>query len=335
MSTLLKDRYSPQFYDEFCEIARMVIPQFNDDKFKKDLFNSSWKSMELKERVRHTSHVLHQFLPSEFNEGGKYILRILEEIRNQKITDRGLEYFFLPDYVEAYGIERPDFAMDIMEELTSLSTCEFAIRPLIIADPKRIMKRMLKWSKHSDLHVRRLSSEGSRPRLPWAMAIPAFKKDPSPALPILENLKDDDSEFVRKSIANHLNDISKDNPEIALKIASEWHGHSKERDWVVKHACRTLLKQGHPRAMELFGFGSVQDIDISELTIDTPIVKVGTDLHFHFVLSNKSSDGHAYQVGIWCVLPESKWYSVKEGIFYQRKDLFRQIRSSRKKKATF
>ena len=104
---------------------------------------------------------------------------------------------------------------------------------------------MLKWSKHKDPRVRRLASEGCRPRLPWAMALPDFKRDPSKILPILEQLKADSDVWVRKSVANNLNDISKDNPELAISIFKKWLGGNKETDWIVKHAARTLLKQGN------------------------------------------------------------------------------------------
>ena len=289
MSTLLKDRYSPEFYDEFCDIGKKVITDFNDAKFKEILFDESWASLELKERVRHTSQTLHEFMPEGFDNAAKVILKIVNEIRESNITDRGLEYFFLPDYIEVFGLESSDVSFNLMEVVTSLSTCEFAIRPFILAETEKTMKRMLQWSSHPDLHVRRLSSEGCRPRLPWAMGIPFFKKDPSPTIPILENLKNDESEFVRKSVANHLNDISKDHPQTALEIAAKWQGHSRETDWVVKHACRTLLKQGNPDAMKLFGFGSVDKIEISDLEIETPTVRIGSDLHFHFILKNRSS----------------------------------------------
>ena len=106
------------------------------------------------------------------------------------------------------------------------------------------------------LGVRRLASEGCRPRLPWAMALPNLKENPAPIIPILENLKNDPARFVRLSVANNLNDIAKDNPEIVIDLVKKWKGESKEVDWIIKHGCRTLLKQGNPEVMELFGFNS-------------------------------------------------------------------------------
>ncbi len=130
------------------------------------------------------------------------------------------------EYVENFGLEHYDISMSAMEFITQFISCEYAIRPFIIRYPGKAMKQMLQWSKHESLHVRRFSSEGCRPRLPWAMALPALKKDPTLILPILENLKDDSSEFVRKSVANNLNDIAKDNPDTVLGIVKRWQGNS-------------------------------------------------------------------------------------------------------------
>ena len=148
---------------------------------------------------------------------------------------------------------------------------------------------MLAWSKHEHWGVRRLSSEGCRPRLPWAMALPNLKKNPAPIIPILENLKNDPSRFVRLSVANNLNDIAKDNPATVIELAKKWQGESQEIDWILKHGCRTLLKQGNAEAMELFGFGSsAENISIEDFRIVTPKVNVGKSLEFSFKLLNNN-----------------------------------------------
>ncbi|MGY0037975.1 DNA alkylation repair protein [Pedobacter sp. NJ-S-72] len=135
--------------------------------------------------------------------------------------------------------------------ITQFISCEFAVRPFLAKYGGQMMIRMEKWSLHESHKVRRLASEGSRSRLPWAMAVPGLKKDPSPILPILENLKNDPSEWVRKSVANNLNDISKDHPEIVIAIANRWKGLSKETDAIIKHGCRSLLKQGHAKILPI------------------------------------------------------------------------------------
>ena len=171
-----------------------------------------------------------------------------------------------------------------METVTQFISCEFAIRPFLIKYPDEVMAQMLKWSKHPHHHVRRFSSEGCRPRLPWAMAIPHLKKDPSPILPILENLKNDESLFVRKSVANNLNDIAKDHPDVVVQLANEWKGVSKETDWIIKHGCRTLLKKAHPSAYKMFGLNGAATAEIVNFKISNKKLKIGERLRFSFDL---------------------------------------------------
>ena len=153
-----------------------------------------------------------------------------------------------------------------------------------------MMKQMLAWSKHKHWGVRRLASEGCRPRLPWSKALPSLKENPAPIIPILENLRNDKSRFVRLSVANNLNDIAKDNPQTVIDLAKRWQGESKDVDWVIKHGCRTLLKQGNVEVMELFGLNStVENINIEKFQIATPKVKVGDSLEFSFDLLNNNN----------------------------------------------
>ncbi|MCL2411404.1 MAG: hypothetical protein FWC97_07150, partial [Treponema sp.] len=143
--------------------------------------------------------------------------------------------------------------------------------------------------KHQHWGVRRLSSEGCRPRLPWAMALPNLKEDPAPIIPILENLKNDISRFVRLSVANNLNDIAKDNPETVIALVKKWQGKSENINWVIKHGCRTLLKQGGAEVMEIFGFDTVKNIVIKDFSIAAQKVKIGESLEFEFKLINNSA----------------------------------------------
>jgi len=147
---------------------------------------------------------------------------------------------------------------------------------------------MFKWSNHEHPMIRRLASEGCRPRLPWAMAIPSLKENPEPIISILQNLKNDTSESVRRSVANNLNDISKDNPNKVIDLVKEWKGSTKETDSLLKHASRTLLKQGNLEVMKIFGFGSIKEVEIRDFKVNTPIVKIGEFVEFSFILINTS-----------------------------------------------
>lgn len=285
----LKYIYSKPLFESFTQTLSNVIPNFNKQGYLKDIFNEQWDSLELKERMRHATLTLHKYLSKNYKQDVQSILACQELLENKpKVTEYDtLAYMFFPDYIEQYGMNDFEISMSAMERITPFASCEFAIRPFIIKYEHKAIEYLLNWSKHENLHVRRLASEGSRPRLPWAMALPALKKDPSPILPILENLKHDTSEYVRRSVANNLNDIAKDHPEIVVSKVKMWIGKTEATDKLVKHASRTLLKQGHTELMELFGFGSVKNIKIENFSVLTPKVKIGGDLEFEFVLKNK------------------------------------------------
>ena len=138
--------------------------------------------------------------------------------------------------------------------------------------------------------VRRLASEGCRPRLPWAMSLPKLKENPAPIIPIMENLKNDPSRFVRLSVANNLNDISKDNPQIVIALAKKWKGQSENIDWVIKHGCRTLLKQGNHEILNLFGLSLNDNISIGDFKILTKRIKMGDSVEFCFNLNNYNTE---------------------------------------------
>ncbi|WP_298486771.1 DNA alkylation repair protein [uncultured Maribacter sp.] len=292
MADLFKHIYNHTFFEVFTSIFKEVVPSFNTKEFLNDIFDDEWENRELKQRMRHTTNTLHRQLSGNFEKDVADILRFITlwKGRETKVSPNdGLAFIFLPDYLEQYGIEHYTLAMNATEAITAFASCEFSIRPFIIKYPEKSMVQMLQWASHNNLHVRRLASEGSRPRLPWAMALPVLKKDPAPILPILEKLKTDPSEYVRRSVANNLNDIAKDNPEVVIKIAKQWKGISKETDWVVKHACRTLLKQGNQEIMALFGFGKVDKFKLSNFKINTTKVKIGTHLDFSFDLINTNN----------------------------------------------
>lgn len=288
MAELFKNIYNTESMARFAGIVKEVVPAFKKDKFLTAIFDTDWEEKELKQRMRHISITLHAHLSQDYKESIRQLLGIIESHLSKGIRETSIEFMFFPDFIELYGLDDFETSVNAFEKVTQFTSCEFGVRPFIIRYPEEMIQRMKEWSEHEHAAVRRLSTEGCRPRLPWAMAIPDLKKDPAPILPILEKLKSDPSESVRRSVANNLNDISKDNPDTVLDLAHNWQGGSKEVDWVVKHACRTLLKQGHPKAMTLFGFGSVKEIEIQDLEITTPVVKLGNSLEFNFSLHNKS-----------------------------------------------
>ena len=289
MAEPLKNIYNDSFFDILTQASESVIPGFDTDSFLKQIYDKEWEKRELKERMRHITLAFNEQLPDDYKTSVDLILKLIPKLRQPDAVAGTLGFIFLPDFIELYGIEYPDISADAMEQITPFVSCEFAVRPFIKEYPEKMMAKMQEWSEHDNHHVRRFASEGCRPRLPWAMALPSLKKDPSPVLPILEKLKNDPSEYVRRSVANNLNDISKDHPMIAIETAKRWNGSSLEVDKVVKHACRTLLKQGNREVMTLFGYGETDHVSIKGFTIRNPVVKVGEYLEFSFDLYHNSN----------------------------------------------
>lgn len=203
------------------------------------------EGLELKARVESMADALYHHLPYEYPEAVLKLVAILGP-ENEKETGMFKEFYWvmpLAKYVEKYGLEYFDASMEAIYEITKRNTGEYTIRPFLEKYPEKTLATMLKWSKDENKHVRRLASEGVRPRLPWASKLDQFIVDPSPILPILENLKDDSSKYVQKSVANCINDILKDNLEIGKTWIENWTpSATKERKWIIKHALRNLLK---------------------------------------------------------------------------------------------
>jgi 3-methyladenine DNA glycosylase AlkC len=279
MPEKLKDLFfTASFISELGEALHQACPDFEPDKFSSLVLDAGWEGRELKERMRHITECLHETLDKEYPEA----LRILREIAP---SFSGFDTMVFPDYVQCYGLESWELSLPALAFFTPLCSSEYAIRPFLDQDPQRAVKYLHAWAEDENEHLRRLASEGCRPRLPWGMALPRFKKDPSPILPLLEKLKDDPSEYVRKSVANNLNDISKDHPELVLEVCERWYGHSANTDWIVKHACRGLLKASHQRAMRLFGFADVENVAVHNLSLDRDTLPIGERLNFAFELS--------------------------------------------------
>jgi 3-methyladenine DNA glycosylase AlkC len=281
-----KNLYNDRFFASFTTVLSSQLKGFDKKLFLRKIHDDAWEARELKQRMKHIATTLHDFLPGSYDQSIEKIKAIITEIRKTTGPTGGLEHMIFTEYLELFGIEHYTASMEAMEFITQFISCEFAVRPFIIRYPDKAMKQMLKWSKHKSLHVRRFSSEGARPRLPWAMALPALKKDPSPLLPILENLKDDESEFVRKSVANNLNDIAKDHPDKVLQLAEEWQGVSPRTDWIIKHGSRTLLRKANPQALKLFGLAVSDKIVVDKLKLAVHHVAIGDSLDFSFVLTN-------------------------------------------------
>ncbi|MGF1765560.1 DNA alkylation repair protein [Aliivibrio kagoshimensis] len=279
----LKNLYNEALINALSEQLSVQCAEFDSAGFSRYIFDKEWQEKELKARMAHISAAFNQFIPLSYPEQLEVLMAISPNFS-------GFESMFFPGFVELYGLDDYDNSIVALEHFTKNSSSEFAVRPFIIKYNHKMMTQMEAWSESGNHHVRRLATEGCRSRLPWAMALPEFKKNPSAVMTILERLKNDDSEYVRRSVANNLNDISKDNPNVVIDKAKQWIGGSKETDWVVKHGCRTLLKQGESNIMALFGYEKPEHIKIKDFELPS-VTRIGDSITFEFTLVSQQALG--------------------------------------------
>ncbi len=229
---------------------------------------------------------LHVFLPKDFMLAAQILIDSLEpelDVEPGKTHWQGFIVLPVAEYIAERGVEKLEYyeiSMKALYEMTKRLSSEMAVRPFLRKYPKRTLMLFKKWTKDDNVHVRRLVSEGSRPRLPLSSPLREFQKDPSEVITLLELLKDDVDLYVRRSVANNLNDIAKDNPEIVVSLLEKWQkGATPERNWVIKHSLRTLLKQGNIGALKLLGYHEAK-VKLDGLPVLTPKVKIGNSLEF-------------------------------------------------------
>lgn len=278
----LKEEYNIDFILSLANNFLKADSTFNSKLFVKKAKHINWEEKELKERMRATTFLIHESLPCSYS---KQLELLLEVAPNYS----GLQGLIFPDFVQVYGIDHFNSSLNALEEFTKYSTAEFAVRPFIEKYPNEMINQMLIWSKNKNEHVRRLSSEGIRPKLPWAKPLKFLIEDPLPIFPILENLKNDSSEYVRKSVANNLNDISKSHPNIVIDITNKWKGKSVDTNRMIKHGLRTLLKKGDLRALSIFKFDEPENVNVVDLEVTKPQLKIGDDFSFSFKIINESN----------------------------------------------
>ncbi len=279
MAESLRDTLlSRERVEELATAIAAVFPYLDRARLLAHVFDSTWPDESLMERLHHATAALHLCLPGSFAED-------LDVLLAAEPAVRGFARLVLSDYVAQYGLDCVDFSLPALARFTIGGTSEYAIRPFVQRYPKQVLPWLLTWARDPDPEVRRLASEGCRPRLPWGKVLQEFRADPSPILAVLETLRDDPSLYVRKSVANNLNDISKDHPGLVLDICQRWQGESPNTDWIIRRACRTLVRASDTRAMRLLDLATTSGLSVRELELDTDHPEIGEHLHYRFVLS--------------------------------------------------
>ena len=278
--------YTPAFFDDLAASIQTIYPAFDAPAFIASIHDADWDSRELKQRMRHTTVTLRALLPADYRTALSILLQVAPTL-----DDYSFEKIFFSDFVEQYGLDDWEVSLPALEQLTQVMSAEFAVRPFILKDQARMMAQMEQWAQHESAHVRRLASEGCRPRLPWAMALPALKADPTPILPVLEHLKSDPSEDVRRSVANNLNDIAKDNPQVVVDTVRRWQEKDSgpQMQALVKHALRSLIKAGDSDALALLGYGAQAEVALHNLVVEPAVVTMGGSITFAFDLESTAA----------------------------------------------
>ena len=285
---LMKDGIDARALQRIAQSLAQLFDNFAINEFIEEA-SHELESMELRERVNHVIKAIDNHLNEDFNMVSTQLIH-LPKVWDWGDRDDSLSGFAgwpIIDYVAHAGIDQPKHALPLLAELTPLFSAEFAIRHFIEKYQKLSFEYFTRWLKHPSEHVRRLVSEGTRPRLPWGMRLKKFVVDPSPLIPLLNTLRLDESDYVKRSVANNVNDISKDHPERVIDLCKNWQRQDKgQSDWVIRHGTRTLVKSGHPDVFGLLGYDSDPEIKIKKFTLSNTAIHMGDDLWFSFTVES-------------------------------------------------
>jgi 3-methyladenine DNA glycosylase AlkC len=286
-----KDFFNRALVEDMAYHLHRVWPDFDKTAFVSGALRN-FPALELKQRAHQIAAALGTHLPKDVPKALRIVTAALRPLRSDGALDpdpkTGIAgWAILPfgEYVAAHGLDHPKDSLAALRELTIRSTSEFAIRPFLVHHADETMRTLMAWAQDENEHVRRLVSEGTRPRLPWGMRLKAFVQDPAPILPLLEALRDDPSDYVRRSVANSLNDIAKDHPDLVAALAARWiRGASAERARLVRHACRTLIKAGHRATLTAFGYSPTAKVKLEDFSLTPAKLTFGKTLTFRVQL---------------------------------------------------
>ncbi len=278
-----KNLYNDKSIMGMAQIIQSQYPGFKHREFAKNIL-STLAQLEMKDRVRLISSQLKNYLPDNYEKAVEVLVNSLapeashENSEWQGDCDNGLSGFMvwpLTQFVEDYGLDYFETSMAALYEMTKRFTAEFAIRAFIREYDKQVYALLKKWSRDKNKHVRRLVSEGTRPNLPWGVKVESILSNLERNIGLLNSLKNDPDEYVLRSVANHMNDISHHNATLALDTLKVWKDGGDDMTWPIRHATRTLLKQGHSKALRLNGYSPQIKINLKKLSLSSSEIKVG------------------------------------------------------------
>jgi 3-methyladenine DNA glycosylase AlkC len=282
--TLKESLFNQESVTGFAAAIQDAYPAFDVEAFFSAVFDEAWPDRALMDRMRHVTFVLHDGLPADYRQAAALLIEAAPNLAGGGFID------LVPcDYAAVYGLDDLATSIPLLEESTKLTSAEFAVRPFIEKYPEPMMAQMLAWAGHEHAGVRRLASEGCRPRLPWGIRLQDLVADPAPILPILEELKHDPEESVRRSVANNLNDISKDHPDVVLNLLRRWNEEEPDDEqigWITNHALRTLIKAGDVQALALLGYPADPQIVVREVRAEPGCIAIGEQITLSYELES-------------------------------------------------
>jgi 3-methyladenine DNA glycosylase AlkC len=282
MADALKDIFSAARFRHIAALLAEIDPDFDRKRFLR-LATTGLEPLSLLQRMRHGTTALRATLPPDYPAA----LAVLRKLAPR--MDGDFAGLMLPDFVGVYGHDHFTESMEALHFLTRHSSGEFAIREFLRRDLPRTLAVMRQWAQDENEHVRRLASEGCRPRLPWSFRLEALVADPAPVMPILEQLQADPSLYVRKSVGNHLNDISKDHPAWLLDRLRAWDASPPFTAWILKRGLRSLIKAGDPRALRVFNFTARPAVRLRDFRLTPAKLRLGGVLEFSFTLHSTAA----------------------------------------------
>lgn len=291
MAEALKNQFGADVPRTVAAMVRGVYSVFDGAAFVRTALDG-YDALELMQRGQKIAQALHQYLPQDYAQAVTILMGSLDQAHDRDMGQSLGSFLFLPhtQFVATYGLAHFDVSMQALHALTQRFTAEFSIRPFLAQHPEATLRQLRLWAADPNAHVRRLVSEGTRPRLPWAPRLRGFQQDPTPVLALLELLKDDPELYVRRSVANNLNDIGKDHPELLADTAKRWlQDASAERKWIVGHALRSAVKRGEAGALRVLGFGEAATVVIRKARIAPKRASTGGSVGISFEVHNPQS----------------------------------------------
>jgi 3-methyladenine DNA glycosylase AlkC len=290
VASQLKDQFGPSAPRAIAAMIRAVHAAFPQEAFLRDAL-AGYGPLSLTERGFQIAEALRKHLPAEYPQAIDVLLASASQPHDHRAAGGMAAFLYMPHmfFVSRHGLDHFEESMRAQYALTQLFTAEFSIRAFLDKHPEATLARLREWAVDPSPHVRRLVSEGTRPRLPWAPRLRAFQKDPRPVIELLELLKDDPELYVRRSVANNLNDIGKDHPELLATVAKRWlRGASEERRWIVNHALRSAVKRADAKALGALGYGGKAEVALRDARILPRRVKIGGSVTVSFTLANRT-----------------------------------------------